>query len=251
MQYQIRDASPFKYFAMIPNMVDDLGLSPHAYRLYGHLKRVAGEDGRCFQNTKQLSETCRMSVGMITKAKKELMESMPPLISIALTNHPIEGKFSYHEITILNIWPENIQKYGSQYEQSVHNMNSGRSQYEQYGSQYEPKNNPIKKQEKKNKEATPSAPDTLSSLDYPKALLNTPFFIVKWREWWDYRKEIKKPLKATTAKKQLAFLETQGRDAVEVLEQSMVNGWTGLFPLKKNGHPPTKSAAPPQYAEEH
>jgi len=101
------------------------------------------------------------------------------------------------------------------------------------------------------KKATPSAPDTLSSLDYPKALLNTPFFIVKWREWWDYRKEIEKPLKATTAKKQLAFLETQGREAVEVLEQSMVNGWTGLFPLKKNGHPPTKPAAPPQYAEEH
>lgn len=155
MQYQIRDASPFKYFAMIPNMVDDLGLSPHAYRLYGHLKRVAGEDGRCFQNTKQLSETCQMSAGMITKAKKELIESVPPLISIALTNHPVEGKFSYHEITILNIWPENIQKYGSLYEQPVHNMNSGRSQYERHGSQYEPKNNPIKKTIKKNDPLTP------------------------------------------------------------------------------------------------
>lgn len=100
-------------------------------------------------------------------------------------------------------------------------------------------------------EPSGNTPDTLSSLDYPRALLNSPFFMVKWREWWDYRKEIKKPLKATTAKKQLAFLETQGRDAVEVLEQSMVNGWTGLFPLKKNGHPPTKPAAPPQYVEEH
>lgn len=155
MQYQIKDATPFSHFAMIPNMVDDMGLSPYAYRLYGHLKRVTGEGGACWQNTQELAKVCGMSTGMISKAKKELMGTTPPLIVVVLTSHPKEGKFDYHEITILNIWDENKRRYGSLYEQSVHKVNSERSPHEQHGSLYEPKNNPIKNNHKKKKEDTP------------------------------------------------------------------------------------------------
>jgi hypothetical protein len=53
-----------RYFTIIPNMVDDLGLSPYAYRLYGHFRRVAGEAGECWQSTATLAETCKMSRGV-------------------------------------------------------------------------------------------------------------------------------------------------------------------------------------------
>lgn len=144
MKYQVRDESPFSHYSMLPNLIDDLGLSPYAFRLYGHLKRVTGEGGSCWQNTRTLAEACKMSAGMVSKAKKELMSTKPPLIAVALTNHP-KGGFDYHEIAILDIWQENKQKYGSLYEQPVHHMNNARSPHEQPRSQSEPKNTPIKK----------------------------------------------------------------------------------------------------------
>ena len=35
----------------VPNMVDDMGLSVFAVRLYLRLKRVAGDSGRCYYST--------------------------------------------------------------------------------------------------------------------------------------------------------------------------------------------------------
>lgn len=60
-----------------------------------------------------------------------------------------------------------------------------------------------------------------------------------WQEWIDYRSEIKKKMTPATIKKQLKFLE--GKTPVEqqaIIDQSITNGWTGLFEVK-NGN--TKS----------
>lgn len=225
--YQVRDASPFSNFTMLPNMVDDMNLTPHAARLYWHLKRVTGEKGVCYQSTVTLAQACRMSAGMISKAKKELMETTPPLISVALTNNPHGGK-DYHEITIMDVWAENQRRYSSsQYEQQVHNMNVTSSRDEFASSQYEPKNTPVKKNPIKNKESSP---------DIPPGLFALPNFVKVWSEWVKYRKEIGKPLKDTTTVKQFAFLLENRAEAVAILEQSMTQGWQGLFKLKKTGY---------------
>lgn len=57
-----------------------------------------------------------------------------------------------------------------------------------------------------------------------------------WAEWVKYRKEIRKPLTKTSITKQLKLLEANKADHVEILNQSMQNGWTGLFPLKGKTH---------------
>jgi len=67
-------------------------------------------------------------------------------------------------------------------------------------------------------------------------LATVPGFQEKWNEWIDYRVEIRKPLRDTTFRKQMQFLDEHRAEAVAILEQSMVNGWQGLFPLK-NGKP--------------
>ena len=57
-------------------------------------------------------------------------------------------------------------------------------------------------------------------------------------EWIRYRKNIKKPLKQTQLDKQVAWLEKQPEPA-ECIDQSIRNGWTGLFELKggaRNGN---------------
>lgn len=94
------------YFFIIPNMVDDLGLSPYAFRLYAHMKRVAGETGACWQSTRTLADTCKMSVGKVSKAKKELQEA--GLITVE-TRKKQGGE--YHYVTIRDIMPQNLAAY--------------------------------------------------------------------------------------------------------------------------------------------
>lgn len=69
---------------------------------------------------------------------------------------------------------------------------------------------------------------------------NIPEWVDKkvWEQWVAYRKEIKKSLKPSTTKLQLAFLEKNKIDHQAIILQSIQNGWQGLFALKKNSHSP-------------
>lgn len=58
-----------------------------------------------------------------------------------------------------------------------------------------------------------------------------------WEEWVDYRKEIKKKMTASTVKKQVAFLSSRSSDEQQaIIDQSITNGWTGLFEIKEQGN---------------
>lgn len=55
-----------------------------------------------------------------------------------------------------------------------------------------------------------------------------------WNEWEKYRKEKKQRLTPSTIKKQLQFLGGRGDpEIIAIINQSIRNGWTGLFELKK------------------
>lgn len=54
-----------------------------------------------------------------------------------------------------------------------------------------------------------------------------------WEEWLEYRKQSKKTVSAMSQKMQLKFLEENKADHIQVLKQSVMNGWTGLFEIKK------------------
>ncbi len=140
-EYKIKDeGDPKKYWTQLPNLIDDMGLSVYAFRLYVHLKRVVGEmeNGECWQSVKTLAENCNMSIGMVTKAKKELDDLS--LINIEKVKNPRGGR-DFHKITIVDIWPENIKKYASS---SPHELDTS-SQDELTSSPHELKKNPIKK----------------------------------------------------------------------------------------------------------
>lgn len=70
----------------------------------------------------------------------------------------------------------------------------------------------------------------------PEAL-DTAEFRAAWSAWLAYRKEARKPMTATTVARQLALCVELGvSDAVAAIEQSIRNGWQGLFE-PKNGKP--------------
>jgi len=56
-----------------------------------------------------------------------------------------------------------------------------------------------------------------------------------WARWVRYRQEIKKPLSPTMVERQLSFLSQQQHLHVAIIDQSIRNGWTGLFEVK-GGH---------------
>lgn len=64
--------------------------------------------------------------------------------------------------------------------------------------------------------------------------LNNEVFKKSWKEWVAFRKEKKKALTPTTIAKQLNFLSNLGLDnAVVAIENSITNGWQGLFKPRK------------------
>ena len=56
---------------------------------------------------------------------------------------------------------------------------------------------------------------------------NLPTWLNKeaWNEWVQFRKEIKKKLVVTTISRQIKFLEKHKDTHIEILEQSILNGW--------------------------
>jgi len=102
------EESPRTYYTRIPNLIDDSDLTPHAYRLYGHLRRVAGDTGACWKSTATLAKACHMSAGMVSKCKQELVTA--GLIRIE-EKHNEQGQ--YHHITIVDVWHKNAAAYGA------------------------------------------------------------------------------------------------------------------------------------------
>lgn len=66
--------------------------------------------------------------------------------------------------------------------------------------------------------------------------LDNPDFFRTWNEWLDHRRDIKKPLNQNMVKAQLKMMNREGAAvAIETMEQSMAQGWVGLFPEKITG----------------
>jgi len=136
MNYQIRDESdPRRYYTQIPNIVDDSGLSVHAFRLYVHLKRVAGDDGSCWQSVTTLANACKMSRGIVGKARDEL--EIANLIKTERVDNPHGGR-DFITIVITDIWKMNMDLYTSSPGELANPL------HELASSPHELKNNPIK-----------------------------------------------------------------------------------------------------------
>lgn len=76
----------------------------------------------------------------------------------------------------------------------------------------------------------------------PGALAALPGFAEAWAEWLAYRRFRKLTTAPATLSRQLKMLEGQP-DPVAVIEQTITNGWNGLFPLKAPAAPRTQQDA--------
>ena len=103
------------YFAMIPHMADD-DLSPFAYRLYGHYRRVCGErGGTCRERIKTTAEKIGIAAGSVVNARRELEEKQ-----FIRTKTRRVANYTKIDITLVDIWPRNIARYASP---TIHQVN--------------------------------------------------------------------------------------------------------------------------------
>lgn len=116
-----------RYFFMTPNLIDDMGLSVYAFRLYSHILRVTGNggNGTCWQSTQTLATHCKMSPGSVSSAKTELKNA--DLIKITEETNPNGGR-KYHRVSIVDIWEKNAEHYKK--DEQVHLVNFTSSPHE-------------------------------------------------------------------------------------------------------------------------
>jgi hypothetical protein len=90
---------------------------------------------------------------------------------------------------------------------------------------------------KEDKDTSRSVPEKQKNIPWSEPLpFESEQFSNAWRNWQDYRKELKKPLKPTTVKAQWRQFVLWGeKKSIESIETSIKNGWTGLFEPKNNG----------------
>jgi len=93
-------------------------LSVYACHLYSVLKDFAGNENDCWRNTEHIAEMANMSMGMVSKCKKELQQKFHELDGNSLIvvtehakpkdkNNPKAGGTVYHKTLIKNIWGYN------------------------------------------------------------------------------------------------------------------------------------------------
>lgn len=67
-----------------------------------------------------------------------------------------------------------------------------------------------------------------------------------WEAWLQYKKERKQKMTPSIIKFQLNVLEKNQQDHAQIIKNSITNGWTGLFPLKKDQF---VKKVPPRFVE--
>lgn len=114
---------------LIPNIIDEMDLSPYAVRLYVRFKRRVRQNrdgstkGSAYDSTKTLAKACKMSLGQVVKSKRELVEAGLIRIRKERGQH---GEWDKDHITIVDIWQVN-KVYFSEHFPEVVKQDSGES----------------------------------------------------------------------------------------------------------------------------
>ena len=82
------------------------------------------------------------------------------------------------------------------------------------------------------KPSIPPNPQGGDEIVFPEAL-NCTTFKNLWKQWREHRKQIKKPMTVLAEEKSLSKLSALSlSDAIQTVENSIANGWQGIFPDK-------------------
>ena len=223
------------YYAIIPaNVRYDKNLKDKAKLLYGEITALCNEKGYCWASNRYFAELYSVSIKTISTLIKNLIDNGYIYSEIIYKNGSKEIDKRYLKLTNNPI--ENIvntpmeEKVNTPMEEKVKDNNTVI-------------NNTIinNKKEKKEKASSKNNKSEIDMLieEYTNniELKNTLIEFVK------HRKSLKAPM-TTRALKQLMnklnSLATNDSVKIEILNESILNGWKGVFPLKNDWAPKNK-----------
>ena len=93
---------------------------------------------------------------------------------------------------------------------------------------------PENESENENESKAKTKEDEFFGIEVPSSLDN-PQFRAAWKEWCLFRREKRSKLTPTSVGRQLKLLASHPTQAVEIINLSITNGYTGLFPPKEQG----------------
>ena len=205
------------YFTIIPNYILNHSTA-NDQALYLHMKRYAGEKGECFASERTLRKQLGIGVMGLKKSIKYLLDHNWIRNSGTKQVMTKGGTQDIQVYVVNDIWKLNNEHYKGVLETTHHEgvlENEARCSPNSEGGvlQTATKKNHIKEEPYKEE-----LPDWLNK--------------EVWSNWLKYRKEKKQTLTESTIKLQLKELGKNQTTHIEIIKQSIKNGWSGLFPLK-------------------
>lgn len=220
-----------------PSWLDDMKLKPIPFRVFLHLCRRAGKDGKCYPSAPAIAGACLINrktvwpalaelekAGLVVKGKKGFGQSNTYTLTFPAMEKeaPIDNLQSSQMDTLL----DTLQ---SSQMDTLQSSQMDTLQSSQMGHR---KGNPSKgiQRRESNKGKT------------QEELALLPFgndFSLAWQNWEQHREEIKKKITPTSRKLTLAKLEhLTEAEAIEAINRSISNGWQGIFPEMKTASQP-------------
>lgn len=218
------------YYAIIPaNVRYDKELTPNAKLLYGEITALCNERGYCWASNQYFAELYGVS-----------KQSISSWINALVSKGYVKSVLQYKEGTkeILNRY---LSLVGGPIKE---NLNTPIQENPKENNTVSFNNTSNNQKERKK----------LSYNDIVSAYTDNEKLATAIFDFIAMRKLIKAPLTDSAldkALKKLNTLEDTDAGKIAVLEQSTMNSWRGLFPLKNNQSPkPVKSAPVPEWLKE-
>lgn len=210
----------------IPAWLDDIGLSPATFRVFGHLCRSADNStGIAWPSYARMIEITGCGKSTVRRSIDELEK----LKLIQKAGKPFGGSCRYR---VLPIVPPQGQKEDPNSSttgtiepppivppQDCNSPSSETSIVPPEGQE----GNPIRFSNK-----VLHKRDSVSEIELP---FSSDEFKSAWNDWKQHRSEIKKKITPTSANKQLKELGAMGEpNAIAAINHSIAKGYTGIFP---------------------
>lgn len=226
-----------RYISMDMQALHHYGLSLSDWVLLENIHFLSNNEfNSCYQSKKKLAEHIGISERSVTSKIRNLEEKN---LLKKLSNGYLRVTEKW--IAIISLNNQNDTNFDDdieskkEYEKNVQSTQKLRNEYEkiaQSGTQKLRKSS-IKKEIKREKErrGRNNEPQTTRKKDTETDLPDW-INLETWNEWVEYRKQIKKSLAKSTIEAQIKFLTKYKEQHEEIIEQSIRNGWVGLFAKK-------------------
>jgi hypothetical protein len=208
------------FFTIVPNFVINHSTAIDR-ALYIEMKRFAGESGRCFATEKTMMK--RLGIGK--KAYNKALEynlKRGWISFLGLTGGTTRPIKTY---AVNDIWQQN-----SEYYKKISAERDISPKIDKISSQ-----NDVDKFQKQHKISAESNVEEDLILRRTTKEETLPDWLDKktWSSWIEYRKQKKQKLTPLSISMQIKELAKNIPLHKEIIEQSIRNGWSGLFPLKQ------------------